>query len=135
MLFQQYSRKFIRGLVGDRGIHLYRLLFNSGLLVVEFLLRPLFYSAKSKIILEYYDQKKTDGVGAQLQRIMGIYGLAIRYGFSFKKSSISNVAIHPLDPYQTNAEMSEFLNKLNTKYELPSVGAYEHFDNQLLLIH
>jgi hypothetical protein len=133
MLSHQFSRKFVMGLIGDRGIHLYQILINCGLIAVELLLQPLFKLAKSRIILEYDGQKKTDGVGAQLQRIMGIYGLAIRYGFSFRKSKISSLAIHPLDPYQTKIEMSEFLDKLNAKYELPSTEEYEHFDNQVFI--
>jgi hypothetical protein len=131
-MHSKYSiRRAIKHALGDQGALLYRKVATIYISIAELLLRPLFYLANSLIILEYDDTKKTDGVGAQLQRILGISALSSRYGFSYKSSKISNLAIHPLDPYKTQQELITFLDGLNAKFKIPSRGKYQDFNKHV----
>lgn len=71
---------------------------------------------KPKIVLTYSNSLKPDGVGAQLQRIFAIRSLADTLGLGYKHTSISSVAVHPLDPYQTIEEMKIFVSRLNQEF-------------------
>jgi hypothetical protein len=66
-----------------------------------------------KIILTYNPHLKTDGVGAQLQRILAIRSLARNLNLGYLHTPIENIAVHPFDPYQSLAEMKLFLVELN----------------------
>lgn len=70
-------------------------------------------------VLTYNDEHE-DGVGAQLQRIIGIYSLSIRYGIPYVHSGIKNLLITALDPYQTQDELNIFLQRINELFQLPS---------------
>lgn len=80
------------------------------------LLRPF----GGRIWIAYNPKVKQDGIGAQVQRILAIYGLAKYLGFNFLNTGIESVAVHPLDPYQSPRELNEFVAQLNKTFELPS---------------
>ncbi len=73
-----------------------------------------------KITLQYNSQQKTDGTGAQLQRLLAIYALTIRYRFKYIHEPINSVAVHPLDPFQTPAELKAYIDQLNYLFDFPS---------------
>ena len=77
---------------------------------------------KPKIVLTYSNSLKPDGVGAQLQRIFAIRSLADTLGLGYKHTSISSVAVHPLDPYQTIEEMKIFVSRLNQEFLIKDSG-------------
>lgn len=74
------------------------------------------FLVKPRIILTYANHLKTDGVGAQLQRIFAIRSLAHNLGFGYQHTGIRSIAIHPLDPYQTLDEMEGFVKQLNFEF-------------------
>lgn len=67
-----------------------------------------------------YNDEIDDGIGAQLQRIIGIYSLSIKYGIPYMHSGIKNLLITALDPYQTQDELNIFVKRINDFFWLPS---------------
>ena len=72
------------------------------------------------VSLTYDPTRKPDGVGAQLQRILAIYGLCNITKLKYSHTGISDVAVHALDPYQNMAEYQRFLAHLNSIFALKS---------------
>lgn len=70
------------------------------------LLRP-------NLVLTYWNNQKLDGVGAQLQRLFAINGISSRLNIGYFHSEISDVAVHPLDSYQSSEEREKFIKRLN----------------------
>ena len=68
---------------------------------------------RPKLILAYDNSTKPDGVGAQIQRVLAIRSLTHSLGLGYLHTGIDSVAVHPLDPYQSQAELDEFLKELN----------------------
>lgn len=80
-----------------------------------------------------YNDRIDDGVGAQLQRIIGIYSLSIKYGIPYVHSEIKNLLITALDPYQTKDELNIFLQRINEHFRLPSSDFGSQRDSKLEL--
>lgn len=64
-----------------------------------------------------------DGMGGQIQRIWGTYFCAERLNLGYLHSIISDVVPHPLDPWKTETEKLEFLDRLNKKFLLASTSS------------
>jgi len=63
-----------------------------------------------------YDSKSvTDGFGAQFHRICSIIHVSKMINGKIQRPKISQVAIHPLDPFQNIYEMELFLDGANAK--------------------
>ena len=77
------------------------------------LLRP-------SIALTYLNTRKADGVGAQIQRILAIRSLSHSLNLGYLHTGVSSLAIHPLDSYQDEDEMTAFLLKLNHEFWMES---------------
>ena len=80
-----------------------------------------------------YNDELDDGVGAQLQRIIGIYSLSLKYGIPYMHSGIRNLLITALDPYQTQEELSIFLQRINELFHLPSSDFGSNRDSKFKL--
>ena len=80
-----------------------------------------------------YNDDIDDGVGAQLQRIIGIYSLSVKYGIPYVHSGIKNLLITALDPYQTEEELNIFLQRINELFHLPSSDFGSQRDSRLKL--
>lgn len=91
-----------------RGAILFRFI-----LVAIRILRP-------KLILTYDNSTKPDGVGAQIQRVLAIRSLTHNLGLGYLHTGIDSVAVHPLDPYQSQAELDDFLKELNFVFDIES---------------
>lgn len=74
----------------------------------------------SKLTLTYDSDSADDGTGAQLQRIFGIYAISKLLKIGYLHSGIHKLIIHSLDPFQSDAELYEYLKKVNSKFALPS---------------
>jgi len=83
-----------------------------------FVISSLIRLVKPRITLTYQNQAKPDGIGAQLQRILAIRSLAKNLNLSYMHTPIASIAIHPLDPYQSEEEMKLFLERLNTEFKM-----------------
>jgi hypothetical protein len=85
--------------------------------LLGFLLRKM---RNKRIWLTYDANAKTDGTGAQIQRILAISAVALDLGFSYIHTGISDIAVHPLDPYQDVNSRRDFVAEVNHVFELPS---------------
>lgn len=118
-----------RNLLHSKASNLRHLLRNFAGGLKFRLLRVACLILNPKIALTYDASVKPDGVGAQLQRILAIRSLAKNLNISYLHTPISSVAIHPLDPYQTQEEMKEFLDRLNSKFYMASDQLIEKSEN------
>lgn len=112
-------------------VHMYRRLvgrakFNLCLVVIRI--------TKPKIALTYDSLSKPDGVGAQLQRVLAIRSLSNNLRLSYFHTPISSVAIHPLDPYQTDKQMKAFLGRLNWTFNMESTQDVDEIDRITLQV-
>lgn len=107
-----------------------RLLLKKPLRVAEFhlkaflaqLLRVLSLKTSPKIYLSFDAEVSTDGTGAQLQRQITIYSLVRYFGFKYVHQGIKQVAVHPLDPFQSDSDYREYLNRLDKFLNLSNYG-------------
>lgn len=68
-----------------------------------------------------YDAKRCqDGLGAQLQRIMGIYGLAQTIGVGYSHTGLTSIEPNPGDPNTSESERHSLLDRANALADLPS---------------
>jgi hypothetical protein len=74
----------------------------------------------SKVAFTYDNGASFDGTGAQIQRILGIYAICKRYNIPYVHSGIGELIITPLDPFQTEAELKEYTERVNNYFTLPS---------------
>ena len=72
--------------------------------------------SRRRISLGYLTQnpKHMDGLGAQLQRVIAVRGLAKFWGLSSWQPKILKIAIHPLDGINSEDKVSEYLASVNT---------------------
>jgi hypothetical protein len=73
-----------------------------------------------KFALTYDNTASFDGTGAQIQRILGVYALCKRFNIPYFHSGISKLIITPLDPFQTELELRNYLIRVNEYFNLPS---------------
>ncbi len=88
----------------------------------------LFRLITPPIALTYDALSKQDGLGAQLQRILAIRSLSTELKLSYIHTGLADVAVHPLDPYQSESEVQNFLKKVNLVFDIESTKE-ESFDN------
>ena len=85
--------------------------------IIRFSCLTLIKLVKGDITLTYNPDEKPDGVGAQVQRILAIYGLSKHLDFKYAHTGIRDVAIHALDPYRSADEYFEFISSLNSLFK------------------
>lgn len=68
---------------------------------------------KSRVAFTYASEKKNDGLGAQIQRIVAIKALTNRLGSKYHHCGISQLTVHPLDNIANTSEYESFLNRIN----------------------
>lgn len=90
------------------------ILFRFSKLIIR-MLRP-------NLILTYDNSTKPDGVGAQIQRILAIRSMAQNLGLGYLHTGIHSVAVHPLDPYQSQSELVGFVKNLNHVFYIESTA-------------
>ena len=78
------------------------------------LISPIIRIMSKRVYLRYDSELVHDGVGAQVQRIMAIAGLASYIQSNYEHTAISDVTTHPMDPFQESKQRFEFLEKLNS---------------------
>jgi len=77
------------------------------------LISPIIKRLSKRVYLRYDSELVHDGVGAQVQRIIAIAGLASYIQSNYEHSAISDVTTHPMDPFQESKQRFEFLERLN----------------------
>ena len=88
---------------------------------------------KKRIAITYANEKKTDGLGAQLQRLVAIRALAMRIKINYLHNKISVLTIHPLDQLEHDAQVAEFLEKVDLYFHLDSTVGKTWADEQVSL--
>jgi hypothetical protein len=89
----------------------------------------------SKLTLTYDSENIVDSTGAHLQRIFGIYALSKFFRIQYLHSGIKKLLVQPLDPFQTDTEILNYLNRVNEEYNLPSKGDFpKKFDIEITVI-
>jgi hypothetical protein len=87
---------------------------------VSNILRSLFLKRSAPISVSFDSLSSTDGTGAQLQRQIAVIALAKYFGFHYIHSQIQQVSVHPLDPFQSDAEYKTYLERLNRFLDVSS---------------
>lgn len=70
--------------------------------------------------LTYDARRCQDGLGAQLQRILGIYGIAQALGVGYFHTGFTNIEANPGDPNTSEPERLLLLHRANALADLPS---------------
>ena len=77
-------------------------------------------SLHKKLVLTYDNTKKTDGVGAQLQRIYGIYSVSRLVGASYLHTPLGLVGYQGLSALERNAGDPAFHHEFNDLFRIKS---------------
>jgi hypothetical protein len=77
-------------------------------------------SNHDKLVLTYDNTAMTDGVGAQLQRIYGIYAISRLLGVSYLHSPLSRVDYQGLSALEANSADPDFHHDFNDLFQLRS---------------
>jgi hypothetical protein len=81
-----------------------------------------------KLVLTYDNNAMSDGVGAQLQRIYGIYSISRLLGASYLHSPLSRVSYQGLSALEENAANPGFHHEFNDLFQIKSdVLPTDHF--------
>lgn len=119
------------------GSHIRKLMGRNYRVVVRFV--TLFILKVSQFLLKFSHGTLTlafnnalaeDGTGAQLQRLFGVRGLAKYLKCFYLHVPISNISVHPLDPFQTSEEIERYLRELNEVFYFNSTGFGSDFSNE-----
>lgn len=81
-----------------------------------------------KIALTYDNTASFDGTGAQVQRILGIYAVCKRFQIPYVHSEIAELIITPLDSFQTETDLKEYLQRANQYFTFPSDSRIERVE-------
>lgn len=72
------------------------------------------------IFIKYRSPSPGDGAGAQIQRILGLYGAARSLDIGYVHSPIVHLGSNPGDSFKTPQERQSFLSALNAEFSLQS---------------
>jgi hypothetical protein len=75
------------------------------------------------IYLAYASERSGDGLGAQAQRLMGIYAAAKSLGFGYIHKPIASIERNPGDPHSTPEARRDYLQRVNELFALPSTSS------------
>ena len=81
--------------------------------VLVFWARILLSRNSARIQLSYASESVHDGLGAQIQRLLSVEAFARSLGATHISMPLKQIAIHPLDPFQSIEEMQDFLKTVN----------------------
>lgn len=98
--------------------HLRRLLRTVNVKCLILPTRILLLFARPDFVLSNNTIRKIDGVGAQIQRLLGVYSLSKNLRIEFTQNPFLDISVHPLDPYQTQDQKIEFIQQLNHLFKL-----------------
>lgn len=70
--------------------------------------------------LTYNPNKSADGFGAQMQRILGIFGLSRALGIGYAHTGLARIETNPGDPNTSDEDRQSLLSRVNDLVSLPS---------------
>ena len=74
------------------------------------------------VVLTYNAQSARDGLGAQMQRLMGIYSASHELGLGYFHNPIQFIEKNPGDPDFSTEERCAYLNEVNALVDLPGLS-------------
>src|ERR1022692_4058594 len=74
----------------------------------------------ANIALTYANDRNTDGVGAQLQRIYGIYAISRFLKLPYVHSPLKRIGHQGLAALESNSSSAELESRFNRIFEIPS---------------
>lgn len=77
------------------------------------------------LYLTYDNTKKTDGIGAQLQRIFGIYSVSRKFRVRYIHSPVRNTLEELAHNVSSESSMQKMLEEVNSKFYFPSSDLHE----------
>ncbi len=75
--------------------------------------RILLSRDSNRVQFSYASESVHDGLGAQIQRHLSVEAFAQLLGVTHISNPLKQIAIHPLDPFQSVEEMQDFLKTVN----------------------
>jgi hypothetical protein len=108
--------RFSRHCLGKLYRLLYRFQARFFLLCSKFILK----SQRGNLTLGFDNSSGVDGTGAQIQRLLSVRCLAEFLDCDYQHKPILTVSVHPLDPFQSEAELKQYLVELNAIFYMPS---------------
>ncbi len=75
---------------------------------------------RGKLVFTYYNREFTDGVGAQLQRIYGIYAMARLLGASYLHTPLRQIDYQGFSALQMNVLDPNYHQRFNDVFRIPS---------------
>lgn len=72
------------------------------------------------VYLAYASHRSEDGLGAQTQRLMGIFAAATTLGFGYIHNPIQFIEQNPGDPHSSLEARRDYLERVNRLFALPS---------------
>jgi hypothetical protein len=76
------------------------------------------------VFLTYAAKGSGDGLGAQAQRLLGIYSASRELNFGYLHTPILSIEVNPGDPHTTQGERIDYLRRVNDFFCLPSDTAH-----------
>lgn len=116
MYFEQKFRSLVR---------YFRQRWRLVLLYLFRLIHRLF-RLNRKLVLGYSPLQRFDGLGAQLQRVIALNGLARYWKTGIHHEPILKIATHPIDGFQTRREYEKFLKYVNDLVGAQSIITQEY---------
>jgi hypothetical protein len=92
---------------------LYRTISSTFRALISKVIRNIFSHLKPKIIIAYDNKSVRDGFGAQLHRILSLCAVAKLMRFRMAQPEISELTLHPLDPFNDLEQLRKYLRELN----------------------
>ena len=80
-------------------------------------------SLTKRLYMSYNGKDISDGIGAQLQRILSVAALSNYINASYVHSGIVNLTIQPLDPYQDEISKNTYIDKINNYFNIQGVNS------------
>lgn len=74
----------------------------------------------TKLFLTYDNQAKQDGVGAQLQRVFGLYAISKKWRLGYVHSNLTGTVEELSHNLDSNDKLNELLDLVNSKFQFPS---------------
>lgn len=75
--------------------------------------------APTGVFLTYAAAESGDGLGAQAQRLMGLFSAARQYGLGYFHTPIKTIEINPGDPHNSLSDRANYLKRVNELFALP----------------
>ena len=93
------------------------LIYRKSVFFISFLTlyvtKFLFFLIRPRLIISYNDSEVRDGFGAQFHRVLSLSYVAHFLNLKMIRPNISNLTLHPLDPFRDMNQLMDFMLQTN----------------------